>query len=67
MSAKIIYTGIIHKNKIPHLCFASGDKIAEIPVDEIIAQHFLLHLSKLVPTELKPVERGNDELIDPHD
>ncbi len=66
MSEVIIFEGVHVRNKIPHLVFRVrrniNERVVEIPVDHVVAEHVMLHLSKAAPpTPPKPVERGNDE------
>lgn len=61
MREPIFFCGINIRGKIHYLVFSVKNQNVEIPVSKKIADHMMAHLSKVVSTEPKQVERGNDE------
>lgn len=65
MSEVIFFEGTIKRDKVSFLVFRvrrdMKERRVEVPIDERVAQHVMLHLDRAAPPSPKPVERGNDE------
>lgn len=62
----ILFQGIKYKNGLGFVKFSNADNKSsvEIPLDEDVARHISLHLSRISPGIPKNVEHGNDEESD---
>jgi len=65
VSDVIFFEGTKKRDDVSFLVFRVGrglqERHVEVPVDERVAQHIMVHLDRAAPPPPKLVERGNDE------
>lgn len=60
MDKQITFDGIFTRNNIKHIRFKRGSNFVDIALDDNTANHILLCLQKIAPSQ-KNTEPGNDE------